>query len=1022
MTGCGLSFAVLTAALLVGSPEVDAQISVETHVITMSPSLWQKIAGNLPYGVQDLEASDVYPAAHEHFVQRFLPDQFLGKAKVELSADDVRRLLLLLDSDATARVMKLPTLTVADGQLGLHDATNVVALMTSLRMGREGLIMPQSACVKTGVICSVQPFADADTQSVSLKVKLTDTRLPRESYLWPELIEFTPRGRAAAQPRKFQAYCVQPDVRTLTVNRQVQVTPGKTALLYGGRIRGDWKSKFVVPEHVRLADLCPPIGAASDDPEEVVLLLVSPRVLTTTTPKEADVDSCRVTTEGRSGPSLFAGRDVLKALRTVQSKWTEEKIEKKLQTSVSLKFTDLPLKQIISDLEYTTGTAITLDMDALIAAGINVNTPVSLHVEDVPLMSALNLITKQVGIAHVLRDGELRITTAAEARGKPVTVTYPVADLVFNPLGAPVNDIQVDASRPVPIAHGGVPGSWSRVLPNKSREDALMQLITSTIDPKSWSALGGKGTIQYYPLGKSFVVTQTPDVQEQIADLLEALRRLNDVEAAVETRIVTVSEATWEKIVSEMKPDGKAPQQPVPGAADLSRLWHPSNGLPDGHSSGVLPAGTFTPDLDVPANNRIFDNKLQTAVLAATSKPAGNPKAVLTDKELLEFLRHAQQDKSANVMQLPRVTLISGQQGMLDLTDKQYYLAEKESVKVGDDIHIIHKLKTVKLGVSCSVQPVVSADRKSVRVELDFASNKLGPNMVIPVNADAAPDLDSTGAIRTISFQQKPDLVSVELKRSFTVGDGKTAVFCAGKVMTEVRRESGPPVLSKIPYVNRLFKNVGYGREAQVMLVLVTARIIVKEEEPSVHWEQLPPKPRPDPQPCEITPRHHLAPPTALPKPDERNAPRVGKVTSALAPPFAGTRVTRINAAWDPVVCFLPDVINGKEVPCLTGRLYLYSDPNANPVTVDGKVVVQLLDHGGPGGERRCLEQWNVDSDQLRRMLGKDLTGQGYTLCLPWTTYRGNVQGLSLSVAFTADGGPTIQAPLHWLTPQFPRP
>jgi general secretion pathway protein D len=49
--------------------------------------------------------------------------------------------------------------------------------------------------------------------------------------------------------------------------------------------------------------------------------------------------------------------------------------------------------------------------------------------------------------------------------------------------------------------------------------------------------------------------------------------------------------------------------------------------------------------------------------------------------------------------------------------------------------------------------------------------------------------------------------------------------------MNEGRNEFGPPVLSKIPYINRLFKNVGYGREAESLLIMVTPRIIIQEEE-----------------------------------------------------------------------------------------------------------------------------------------------------------------------------------------------
>ena len=39
------------------------------------------------------------------------------------------------------------------------------------------------------------------------------------------------------------------------------------------------------------------------------------------------------------------------------------------------------------------------------------------------------------------------------------------------------------------------------------------------------------------------------------------------------------------------------------------------------------------------------------------------------------------------------------------------------------------------------------------------------------------------------------------------------------------------PILSKVPWISRLFKNVGIGREAQSLMMMVTPRIIIQEEE-----------------------------------------------------------------------------------------------------------------------------------------------------------------------------------------------
>ena len=59
----------------------------------------------------------------------------------------------------------------------------------------------------------------------------------------------------------------------------------------------------------------------------------------------------------------------------------------------------------------------------------------------------------------------------------------------------------------------------------------------------------------------------------------------------------------------------------------------------------------------------------------------------------------------------------------------------------------------------------------------------------------------------------------------------KTGLLGGIKTLSEGRNEFGPPVLSQIPYVNRLFKNVGYGREAQSIMIMVTPRIIINSEE-----------------------------------------------------------------------------------------------------------------------------------------------------------------------------------------------
>jgi type II secretory pathway component GspD/PulD (secretin) len=109
-------------------------------------------------------------------------------------------------------------------------------------------------------------------------------------------------------------------------------------------------------------------------------------------------------------------------------------------------------------------------------------------------------------------------------------------------------------------------------------------------------------------------------------------------------------------------------------------------------------------------------------------------------------------------------------------------------------------------GFRMTARPVVSADRKFVQVALNIEQSE--------------PATCPQGKVATMT-----------LDKVLNIPDGGT-VLCSGlKRVVETRTECGPPVVNRIPYVNRLFRSVGYGRESQTMVVMVTPRIIISEEE-----------------------------------------------------------------------------------------------------------------------------------------------------------------------------------------------
>src|SRR5262249_10390266 len=76
-------------------------------------------------------------------------------------------------------------------------------------------------------------------------------------------------------------------------------------------------------------------------------------------------------------------------------------------------------------------------------------------------------------------------------------------------------------------------------------ETGLIKLIQHAIGPAAWHDRGGEGTIDYFSQGMTLVVRQTPEIHEQVADLLTALRRAQDIRVAFDLRLVTATEEAF---------------------------------------------------------------------------------------------------------------------------------------------------------------------------------------------------------------------------------------------------------------------------------------------------------------------------------------------------------------------------------------------------------------------------------------------------------------------------------------------
>jgi general secretion pathway protein D len=222
--------------------------------------------------------------------------------------------------------------------------------------------------------------------------------------------------------------------------------------------------------------------------------------------------------------------------------------------------------------------------------------------------------------------------------------------------------------------------------------------------------------------------------------------------------------------------------------------------------------------------------------------------AILSDLELFFFLQAAQGNSRQNLLQAPKVTMFDGQIGTIQDQALRPFVIGFDPV-VGD-FAVAQRPIIVVLseGTQMNVQSVVSQDKRFVRLTLmpqftrleatdrEFmfqgrTSTKTGTSILDPTNGLPTGNRNNQEEIVEGSTVQQPTLGTTSVSTTVSVPDGGTILMGGIKRLREGRTERGTPILSKIPYINRLFKNDAIGRETSTLMFTVTPRIIIPAEE-----------------------------------------------------------------------------------------------------------------------------------------------------------------------------------------------
>ena len=142
----------------------------------------------------------------------------------------------------------------------------------------------------------------------------------------------------------------------------------------------------------------------------------------------------------------------------------------------------------------------------------------------------------------------------------------------------------------------------------------------------------------------------------------------------------------------------------------------------NGVVAGLTPAGTFPNDLNVPIKSTSF----QYAIPPFGGYPNSPGMdgglslglAFLSDIQVYMFMEAAQGDRRTNIMQAPKLTMFNGQTATISVQDNQFFVTDVQVISSNGQIVFVPQNQPFPIGINLTIQSVVSADRRFVRLNL----------------------------------------------------------------------------------------------------------------------------------------------------------------------------------------------------------------------------------------------------------------------------------------------------------------
>jgi type II secretory pathway component GspD/PulD (secretin)/tetratricopeptide (TPR) repeat protein len=533
------------------------------------------------------------------------------------------------------------------------------------------------------------------------------------------------------------------------------------------------------------------------------------------------------------------------------------RVANRLREPVPINFEANKLVNVIDYLRNTTGVNFFVNWPVLEAAGIEKDYPITLQLSNVPAEQALRLVLQQASAANEfdpvgfsIIEGIVTISTQRDLTKTTDTRVYDIRDLLVqvpNFSNAPEFDLNESLSNTTSGGsnqggQGGTGGGGGGSLFGDSAQEQetgptraeiieqVVSLIQDTVGrPEEWAALGGDVS-SLRELNGNLIIKTTPQNHREVMALLSQLRETRAIQIAVEARFLLVDQ----NFLNEVGLDIDIQVNNLGGNFGPLTIAQDSIGLAGSPGSTGLPGsfgsretglpGSFTPGLGFNPTGRSLDIGI----------------SYLDDIEVNLLLNATQASRQSMSLTAPRVTFFNGQRAFVIVARQISFISDLEPIP--DALGFDPTLSVTNSGVVLDVEGTISADRRyvtmTVRPSLATVTTPIRSITVFGA-AQLGNNNNNAQVIPLQGFIEAPELELTSVRTTVSVPDRGTLLLGGQRLAADVEVEAGVPVLSKIPYLNRLFTNSSTIKDERTLLILIRPTIIIQSEEEELHFPGL---------------------------------------------------------------------------------------------------------------------------------------------------------------------------------------